>query len=517
MFNPKNRKKMKKIFTLFALMLAVLSVQAKTDKYYSTGLTNNASNATITNTWTLGWTGSTNNSARAFSGILSSISNYKKLHINVASGYESTSYRVILYCNNRTSTNAYAGTYTGSTTITLADLTYTSEAYDNHGYDDINIICVAGSGDSGSITFTEIYLESDEYEAMTITTTLNSSSTKTTPFAWYKGNSSTAFDGNLTNNLGSGSSSSAVFFGYNNNNSLANGYFDLAGYDKVKVTLSEYSSTVSTQMRLIAAEGTQNTINFVDGTTTYEQALTVTKCATIRAAQGTSSCQNVTSVDFIKDFKASSTTAFSIAASTSSTVAYDRTFTAGQKYTICLPFSLTKDEMDKMGAFYYFNSETNGVLDFKQASNSVSAYTPYIFVPSTTGTPFANLTNKTIAAPTATTVTKGNFTFTGLLAATTDIAAANSGKTVYGFNSEDGSFKKAGTGVSVNAFRAVIVGPTSAARSLNVNFSDSEITGITEVKSNGNGEAAIYNLAGQRVTANHKGLVINNGKKYIIK
>lgn len=51
----------------------------------------------------------------------------------------------------------------------------------------------------------------------------------------------------------------------------------------------------------------------------------------------------------------------------------------------------------------------------------------------------------------------------------------------------------------------------------NVTITYESITGINEVKVNKQQNDAIYNIAGQRVAKDYKGLVIKNGKKYLVK
>ena len=56
------------------------------------------------------------------------------------------------------------------------------------------------------------------------------------------------------------------------------------------------------------------------------------------------------------------------------------------------------------------------------------------------------------------------------------------------------------------------------ARTLTFGFEDDETTGLTEMKSNNNVKnSEAYNLVGQRVSTNTKGIVIINGRKYINK
>ena len=267
---------------------------------------------------------------------------------------------------------------------------------------------------------------------------------------------------------------------------------------------------------MLKGSGTSNVeFTTASGTLSYTKDLTLTTCASIKAGVGASNCQNVSSIVFTKEFATTSTTAFNIAASSSSTVAYDRSFTTDQASTVCLPFALTQDEADEAGAFYAFTGESSGTLTFtKVTSGGTTAYTPYIFVPSK-ATPFASLTGKAIVASstftTNGTVTKNGYTFKGTLAQQTVASGA------YGFSG--GTFKKAGSGVSIKAFRAYITSSGGNAPSiLDIDFGDgSGTTGISTVESEKQEDDVMYNLQGQRVSGGHKGLVIKNGRKYFAK
>lgn len=52
---------------------------------------------------------------------------------------------------------------------------------------------------------------------------------------------------------------------------------------------------------------------------------------------------------------------------------------------------------------------------------------------------------------------------------------------------------------------------------MTINITYESIVGINEVKGNKQQNDAIYNIAGQRVAKDYKGLVIKNGKKYLVK
>ena len=71
-------------------------------------------------------------------------------------------------------------------------------------------------------------------------------------------------------------------------------------------------------------------------------------------------------------------------------------------------------------------------------------------------------------------------------------------------------------GTKISPFRAYFTGiPDGAPAKLN--FIDGEATGINGVNAEAAADGAIYNLAGQKVSAAYKGIVIKNGKKYLMK
>ena len=296
-----------------------------------------------------------------------------------------------------------------------------------------------------------------------------------------------------------------------------NGFFDITGYDNVKVNISSYDSGKDDGIRLLATAGATSTTNFevplkqseanikpLSGISSFWIAGVYTKA-------GSSNSQSVSGVDFIKEFNATSTTAFSIAASTSSTVSYDRTFPTDKKSTVCLPFALTESEVSAAGKFYELTSVDGTTLHFTQVSTT-EAYKPYVFEAST-ATPFASLTNKEIAASegATTSYTVGSYTFHGTLAHQYVPNGA------YGYNASTGAFSQASAvdAVSIDAFRAYITAPSSA-RSLDTDFGDGT-TGIEKVNQTENNYDSIYNLSGQSVGRNYKGIVIKNGKKMIQK
>lgn len=533
---------MKKILLLLALVMTAGAVNAKTDKFACnvTFPDNKSANCEYnTSTKTFSWSQANSNSMRILKELKGNVvlSKYKWLNVKVKN--LTSNFRIFIYCDNNGSTTSYNETFTGDVRIDLTSITLTTSG---HTYANINNINIAGSGSTstGSLNIEEadVYLETDEYENMEIISTLNSSTTLTSPFQWY-----TSSDGTTkTNATGSFSRKQFETAGIKEILALAgsnlgygNGFFDITGYDNVTVNIDSYDNTKDSQLRLLQATGSSSTTNFdidvtkAGATTKSLSTLSTRWIAGVYTKSGFSNSQAITSIAFSKDFKATSTTAFNIAASSSSTVNYDRAFTEGEKYTICLPFALTKTEVSAAGDFYELSSVSDDVLNFNKVTDTeTEAYKPYIFVPKTTGTPFASLTNKAIlatpAAPSGYATPAGSYTFQGVLAATENVMGDNPGCYVYGFSAKDGSFVKVtGNSISVKAFRAYITVSTTAGAGagargfMKASFGGGDgTTAIKKVEtvSDDDPNAPVYNLAGQQVDASYKGIVIKNGKKY---
>lgn len=166
----------------------------------------------------------------------------------------------------------------------------------------------------------------------------------------------------------------------------------------------------------------------------------------------------------------------------------------------------------------------NGTVSFNKNVNDLAAFFPYVLYNSNdedteisfSGTGDFNLINWStvnvadhkIGASNA--VIKGNF----LNEMTTD------GNQWILQKEDDGTttIKKA-NGAKISAFRAYFTGLGDVAQAKAV-FNGGEATGITAIQNaeaNVQSSDAIYNIAGQRVGKDYKGLVIKNGKKYINK
>lgn len=110
--------------------------------------------------------------------------------------------------------------------------------------------------------------------------------------------------------------------------------------------------------------------------------------------------------------------------------------------------------------------------------------------------------------------TEGDATFT------TDLktGATKADGTQYGFTSKSGTpaFAQVVSGQNIPAKKGYIVLSGASAAKYSICFGD-EATGIHTIEAASAANAAMYNLAGQRVDKAYKGIVIVNGKKYLNK
>ena len=124
---------------------------------------------------------------------------------------------------------------------------------------------------------------------------------------------------------------------------------------------------------------------------------------------------------------------------------------------------------------------------------------------------------------TGTVTQKGSLLGCSYLKSVADLGFENAGKTVLTLGTKDGviGFRQpAGTSIGANKAYLLVTTPSggSTAPELVIGIDDDETTGINGVKAdNADVNAPMFNIAGQRVSNNAKGLVIKNGKKYMLK
>lgn len=493
---------MKKILLLLVLVMTAGAVNAKTDKSYASFGTPNGATYSD-NKFT--WTATSGQYMEMFTFSAGDLSKYAKLRLKATkTGASEIHYRIQFRASSGSDSNNVTNRYETSDTELVIDLS-TIANIENM----TKIILFCDNYEKGSINIkeSEVYLETAEYENMEVTTPIQE-------LYWYDYSTGDAYDRTASGlkkqlNTTVAGNNQVIYGPYSTNATTA--YMDVTGYDNAVFSLN----TAGTPGIRLMYNSDVLTIETDDTKTSYTQSLsTMPKIGTIKTKNGIGSVNfNIASINFGKNFKATSETTFNIAASSASTVAYDRTFVEGLKSTVCLPFALNSTEVTAAGTFYELTSAADGTLIFSEVSET-EAYKPYVFE-AKKANPFANLTGKAIAATPATAsgyaITVDDYTFQGVLAH----QSLPSG--VYGYNAASGVFSKTTSDkVTIDAFRAYIIA-SDGARSLNCIFSDDETTGIQTLSSIEKRNDMIYNLAGQRVSANHKGIVIHNGKKVIVK
>lgn len=491
---------MKKIILLFAMMLAVstLSASISNVKYASFGTP--GGNATYTeSTAYYEWTQNNNNLMQMFSFSNGELANYTQLKLTFSSNsgnvrvnfvYGSGSSDNVTY--NGTSEGGYFGS-AGTKTITMSGLS-TILSGKSKTLADVTAIRFGGDASSSTghctIKWSDVYLENSDDAVVTgLFGTIGGNASYSVPsysctdvgsnnlmnvFTGAAGDFSKYSNGVLQFTISDLASGNMVRIGYHNGSSFSEfgTGFGSSGTKTVDISTQSANAAAATTIKFGARSGTASS-PFV----------------TIRPDQ----------VFLVRS------------------EAYTREFTAGQKSTVWLPFALTAEEVTAAGTFYELTAASETTVTFTPV-NTTEAYKPYVFVPAGSGTvtPFSGMKSKTIVAPTTCSYTVGDFTFYGSMS---DTKVPNG---AYGWNKTDGVFSKANSSnVDIKAFRAYIIGPAdgpaNAPGFLGVYFGDGT-TGIQEINTqNVDDDTPTYNLAGQRVNANHKGLIIKDGKKYFVK
>lgn len=459
-----------------------------------------------------GWTTLYNNWMELFTNLNGQASKFKHLKIKLTGATHG--YRLLFYKGGE---NVSKNMLATETNVDL-DLT-TLELKDGWTIKDIDRICISGAQDgNGTLTLrpTDVTLETDDIETLTVTTTVNAQSDINTPFQWYKKGAELRTQ-EVENNFGK--TGKSVLWGYGYNNSEDEGYFKLNGYSALLVKLNNFDATKNQTFRVMSADGHHAEINMTSKETLVP--FKVSKCTSLKGPQGNTLEQEIASIDFIGEYQAVNTgSPFAIAASKGSNVSYDRVFTKDRPSTVCLPFALTAEELAKVGKAYTLSAVSGSKATFTPVQ-SIEAYKPYLLIPSDDGKLLENIAAaKDIAdvPDEAKTSVSGGYSFVGTLQAKESVK--QEGMEVYGFSANEGKFVHASAKASIDAFRAYISVPTAlstaASRSIDLDFGGT--TGINEIQNaHSSSAAATYDVAGKRVDKNYKGVVIRNGKKMIQK
>lgn len=204
-------------------------------------------------------------------------------------------------------------------------------------------------------------------------------------------------------------------------------------------------------------------------------------------------------------------------------VTLKRTFNDNAWNTLVLPFDLTADQIAaafgadaKVAAYTGATAGADGTytLNFKEAT-TITANTP-VFIHSAQnnadGYTFTGVEVKD-ATPTQ---TADGFNFVGTYTATT-VPVGN-----YFINSSNKFYKAGDDKTNIKGTRATFepVGAATSAKGLGFNVTeDGTTTAINSItmQEELNVNAPMYNLAGQQVTKAYKGVILQNGKKFINK
>lgn len=201
-----------------------------------------------------------------------------------------------------------------------------------------------------------------------------------------------------------------------------------------------------------------------------------------------------------------------------------RTINAGEHASICLPSGYAiKPIPDGLSVWQptSYNEETG--ITFNKKTDEINSNFPLVI---------RNTTDKDIELAIS---NEGNINFKNLIADTAKKhqLGSSEGTSVWFCGNFEEALETDGTqwiikndgihasivkadGVKISPFRAYFTGIPEGA-SAKLNFDDEETTGITNVNAAESNDGTLYNLAGQKVNAAYKGIVIKNGKKYLVK
>lgn len=205
-------------------------------------------------------------------------------------------------------------------------------------------------------------------------------------------------------------------------------------------------------------------------------------------------------------------------------IVIDRPFVKGVWNTLCLPFSLTKDDIA-----YYFGAGTR-VAQFSSTATkddgttmlkftdveSTTAGTPYLVLPAlTVDVPFTFL-NRTLSTAATITVEHDGIQFIGTYSPL-EMTAGDETKLFVGV---DNKLYTPSVTNKMKGFRAYFQLPANSSGAKELSF-DGSTTGIGGMVVKPNEPQSIYNLSGQRIGKNTsefpKGIYVVEGKKVVIK
>lgn len=179
--------------------------------------------------------------------------------------------------------------------------------------------------------------------------------------------------------------------------------------------------------------------------------------------------------------------------------------------TITIPFAATAEAFGADALYKYTRDTEDGILNFETAE-TIEPNVPYLLSAPENGFgeyPFNGVTVKAANAETMTTLGT-NYDFVGIY----QEATVAEGDYILG----DGAFYRSAGGNKVKAYRAYIKAKSDTPNNARLKISiNGVVTAIDTIDGQAVNNAAIYNLAGQKVERAQKGIYIQNGKKVVVK
>lgn len=202
---------------------------------------------------------------------------------------------------------------------------------------------------------------------------------------------------------------------------------------------------------------------------------------------------------------------------------YTRNFDAAEAWgSAVLPFALNVDDENNKSKtkFYVFKSATATAASFEEVNTGIiPANSPFIYQTTGSSVKFVGTTIfKTVNGYDLVLIGDGWYMAQSMESKVIDDVTTDDffkDYDVYGISGAD--FVRATKKLTLKPFRAFYLkeksgGEAPARLAIEI---EEEATAITEVASEANGDGVVYNLAGQPVGDDYKGVVIKNGKKYI--
>lgn len=183
--------------------------------------------------------------------------------------------------------------------------------------------------------------------------------------------------------------------------------------------------------------------------------------------------------------------------------------------TICLPFDLNAADIQtifgKDTKVAAFESAVADNLNFNTVA-AMMAGVPYLVKPTNALPSPMTIDDVKITASMAQTIAKGDFSFKGVFSPESVTASDQTKQLI----NADNTISPVTSDGSLNAFTAFVQSNTTAtAKSFTIDGDQS--TGIHAIANSTTTDTPMYNLAGQRINQNAKGVVITNGKKLVKK